>query len=99
MTTCWRSKPIAWPTPIRAPAQQTRPIWMRQRSGWRVSSALRMSGSLTDLYDHVLAIEADCLAHADPGAGAANPADLDAPALRLESEFRLENVWFAYRSV
>jgi ATP-binding cassette subfamily C protein len=60
------------------------------------SQAHQVAGVLPS-YDHVLAIEADCLAHAEPGAVRANPADSAAPALRLESEFRLENVWFAYQ--
>jgi ATP-binding cassette subfamily C protein len=60
------------------------------------SQAHQVAGVLPS-YDHVLAIEADCLAHAEPDAGAADPADSTTPALRLESEFRLENVWFAYQ--
>jgi ATP-binding cassette, subfamily C, bacterial len=51
--------------------------------------------SILPSFDHVLAIEAECLAHAEPQAldtGAAT-----AP-LGLKSEFRLENVWFAYET-
>ena len=40
-------------------------------------------------FDNVLAIEADCRAHAEGAAGA----DLERG---LQREFRLENVWFAY---
>ena len=46
-------------------------------------------------FDHVLEIEADCQRHAEPSAG---PADSASAALSLEREFRLENIWFSYRS-
>jgi ATP-binding cassette subfamily C protein len=60
------------------------------------SYAHQVAGVLPS-YDHVLAIEADCLAHADPGVGEADSAVSATSPLRLESEFRLENVWFAYQ--
>ena len=60
------------------------------------SQAHQLAGALPS-YDHVLAIEADCLAHTDPGTGAANSTDSNTPALRLESDFCLDNVWFAYQ--
>jgi len=47
-------------------------------------------------YDHVLAIEAECLRNAEkrlPAAGA----EASAP-LRIERELRLEDVWFAYQT-
>jgi len=48
-------------------------------------------------FDHVLAIEAECRANAEPqmlGAGV----DVSAAPLCLRREFRLENIWFAYNA-
>jgi ATP-binding cassette subfamily C protein len=49
--------------------------------------------SILPSFDHVLAIEAECLRHAE--ARALKTAEVTAP-LRLERELRLENIWFAY---
>jgi ATP-binding cassette subfamily C protein len=56
------------------------------------SQAHQLAGILP-AFDHVLAIEAECLAHAEPAA-----ADEGAAELKLEREFRLQDVWFAYDS-
>lgn|GEM_PF-177635 len=50
-------------------------------------------------FDHVLAIEAECAAHAEPqtlGTGAEESAAVG--RLSLERELRLEKVWFAYQT-
>jgi ATP-binding cassette subfamily C protein len=50
-------------------------------------------------FDHVLAIEAECAAHAEPQALETAAQESAATArLSLEREFRLEKVWFAYQS-
>ena len=50
-------------------------------------------------YDHVLAIEVECLAHAEPKMLEAGLGDSAAMApLSLRREFRLENIWFAYNA-
>jgi ATP-binding cassette, subfamily C, bacterial len=53
--------------------------------------------SILPSFDHVLTIEAECLAHAEPKS---LPADQSGPAARLtfQSEFRLEDIWFAYQA-
>ena len=49
-------------------------------------------------FDHVLAIEAECAAHAEPRALEGGAEESAAAArLSLEREFRLENLWFAYQ--
>jgi len=62
-----------------------------------MQSQAHQIASVLPSYDHVLAIEAECLANADSkaiddGAGRSSGEE----ELRLESEFRLEDVWFAY---
>jgi len=49
-------------------------------------------------FDHVLEIEAECLAHSEPAALEADPGDSAAAPLCLRHEFRLEDVWFAYET-
>jgi ABC-type multidrug transport system fused ATPase/permease subunit len=51
--------------------------------------------SILPSFDHVLAIESECVAHAEP-LPAENDAGHDAEPLSLEHEFRLEDVWFTY---
>jgi ATP-binding cassette subfamily C protein len=53
--------------------------------------------SILPSFDHVLAVEAECLAHAEPAPSKLAGGEDEAP-LSLEREFRLENVWFAYDS-
>jgi ATP-binding cassette subfamily C protein len=50
--------------------------------------------SILPSFDHVLAIEADCVAHAEPLAIAGEAS----VRLTLRREFRLEDVWFAYQT-
>jgi ATP-binding cassette subfamily C protein len=62
------------------------------------SNARQIAGTLS-AYDHVLRIEADCQAHAEPNAqesGAGDSAALE--PLGLRRELRLENIWFAYNA-
>ena len=62
------------------------------------SEAHQLAGVLPS-FDHVLAIEAECAAHAEPQAietGEGEPAATGRPS--LEREFRLEDVWFAYQA-
>jgi len=54
------------------------------------------AASVLPSYDHVLEIEADCLAHAE--VQAATPMGITGAALNLQREFRLEDVWFAYET-
>jgi ATP-binding cassette subfamily C protein len=61
-----------------------------------LQSQAHQFASILPSFDHVLAMEAECLAHAEPvgiedGAGTIE-------ALRLERELRLEDVWFAYQA-
>lgn len=50
-------------------------------------------------FDHVLRIETECLAHAEPKMLEGNPANsAGADSLSLDREFRLEDVWFAYET-
>ena len=62
------------------------------------SEAHQLAGVLPS-FDHVLAIEAECAAHAEPqaiGIGAEETAATE--RLSLERELRLEEVWFAYQA-
>ena len=55
--------------------------------------------SILPSFDHVLDIEAECLAHAEPTALEADSGDSAVAApLSLQREFRLEDVWFAYET-
>jgi ATP-binding cassette subfamily C protein len=56
---------------------------------------LHQLASILPSFDHVLAIEAECLRHAEAKAPAA--AVTLAP-LRLEREFEMVNIWFAYEA-
>jgi ATP-binding cassette subfamily C protein len=58
-----------------------------------VQSQTHQFASILPSFDHLLAIEADCLAHAEPEAP---EADLTAGKLQLEREFRVDQAWFAY---
>jgi ATP-binding cassette subfamily C protein len=60
-----------------------------------VQSQAHQLASILPSFDHVLAIEADCLAHAEPKTLEGGREEL-AGRLKLEREFRLEDVWFAY---
>ena len=62
------------------------------------SEAHQLAGVLPS-FDHVLAIEAECAAHAEAQAieaGEGEPAATGRPS--LERELRLEEVWFAYQT-
>jgi ATP-binding cassette subfamily C protein len=62
------------------------------------SEAHQLAGVLPS-FDHVLAIEAECAAHAEPQAIEAGEGETAATGrLSLEREFRLEKVWFAYQA-
>jgi ATP-binding cassette subfamily C protein len=62
------------------------------------SEAHQLAGVLPS-FDHVLAIEAECVAHAEPQTEGDGAEELAAAArLSLEREFRLEDVWFAYQA-
>ena len=61
------------------------------------SEAHQLAGVLPS-FDHVLAIEAECAAHAEPQAEGDGAEELAAARLSLEREFRLEKVWFAYQA-
>jgi ATP-binding cassette subfamily C protein len=64
-----------------------------------LQSQVQQMASVLPSYDHVLAIEAECAAHAGPEAIESSGGDsADPAALGLERELRLENVWFAYQS-
>jgi ATP-binding cassette subfamily C protein len=52
----------------------------------------QVAGTLPS-YDHVLAIEAECLRHAET----TGPESEDATPLSLDRELHLEDVWFAYQ--
>jgi ATP-binding cassette subfamily C protein len=61
-----------------------------------LQSQAHQFASILPSFDHVLAIEADCLAHAEPtGIEASESAGA---RLELQRELRLEDVWFAYRA-
>jgi len=50
-------------------------------------------------FDHMLAIETECAAHAEPQALVAGSVETSVTdRLSLEHEFRLEDVWFAYET-
>jgi ATP-binding cassette, subfamily C, bacterial len=53
--------------------------------------------SILPSFDHVLSIEADCLAHAEP-TSLEPDAHASTPRLTLQHEFRLDNIWFAYQT-
>ena len=61
-----------------------------------LQSQVQQVASVLPSYDHVLAIEAECAAHAEPEAIAVDSGA--EAALGLERELRLEDVWFAYQS-
>jgi len=64
-----------------------------------LQSQMHQFASILPSFDHVLAIEAECAAHAEPLALEAGDRDSVAMAqLNLQREFRLENVWFAYQA-
>jgi ATP-binding cassette, subfamily C, bacterial len=48
-------------------------------------------------FDNVLAIEAECMAHTEQSASGTVSGDETSVPLRMDYEFRLENVWFAYQ--
>jgi ATP-binding cassette subfamily C protein len=58
-----------------------------------LQSQAHQFASILPSFDHVLAMEAECVAHAEP----MGIADGAVGALRLERELRLEDVWFAYQ--
>jgi ATP-binding cassette subfamily C protein len=64
-----------------------------------IQSNMREVASALPAYDHVLRIEADCQAHAEPKSleGGAVASVATAP-LSLRREFRLEDIWFAYNA-
>ena len=51
--------------------------------------------SILPSFDHVLTVEAECLANAEPVPSETGGAE-DSVSLSLDREFRLDNVWFAY---
>jgi ATP-binding cassette subfamily C protein len=61
-----------------------------------LQSQVHQMASTLPSYDHVLAIEADCAANAEPEAIAGDSDE--AAALSLRRELRMEDVWFAYRN-
>jgi ATP-binding cassette subfamily C protein len=67
---------------------------MPQLSG--LQSQAHQIASVLPSYDHVLAIEAECLRHAETKVSDANAATT-AP-LKLARELRMEDVWFAYQT-
>jgi len=55
--------------------------------------------SILPAFEHVLAIEADCLAHGEAKVVETGPGDsAGAARLSLEREIRLEDIWFAYET-
>ena len=65
--------------------------------GTMQSQAHLVAGILPS-YDNVLAVEAECLAHAEQSASGTDSEDETATPPSMDREFRLENVWFAYQS-
>jgi ATP-binding cassette, subfamily C, bacterial len=78
-----------------------------------LQSQTHQYASILPSFDHILSIEADCLAHAEPAppdnapetprpaAGALNAAAINttpATRLTLHRELRLEDIWFAYQT-
>ena len=61
-----------------------------------LQSQVQQAAGVLPSYDHVLAIEAECTAHAEPEAIESSKST--SAALSLERELRLENVWFAYQN-
>jgi ATP-binding cassette subfamily C protein len=61
-----------------------------------LQSQVHRMASVLPAFDHVLAIEAECLANAEPVALAGGTGA--AAELSLRRELRMEDVWFAYRS-
>jgi ATP-binding cassette subfamily C protein len=61
-----------------------------------LQSQIQQVAGVLPSYDHVLAIEAECAAHAEPEAIESSKST--SAALSLERELRLENVWFAYQN-
>ena len=59
-----------------------------------LQSQTHQAASMLPSFDNVLAIEAECVANAEPEAVTGS----DGMALKLEREFKLEDVWFAYDS-
>jgi ATP-binding cassette subfamily C protein len=62
-----------------------------------LQSQAHQFASILPSFDHVLAMEAECLAHAEP-VEIADGEGVTASAPRLERELRLEDVWFAYQT-
>jgi ATP-binding cassette, subfamily C, bacterial len=58
-----------------------------------MQSTIHMAAGVLPSYDHVLAIEAECLRNAE----ATGPEPEIATPLNFERELQLEDVWFAYR--
>jgi len=64
-----------------------------------LQSQTHQFASILPSFDHVLAIEAECAAHAEPQALEAGGGESAATErLSLQREFRLEDVWFAYQT-
>jgi ATP-binding cassette subfamily C protein len=64
-----------------------------------MQSQAHQFASILPSFDHVLAIEAECAAHAEPQAlEAGSPQTSAVGGLNLQREFRLENVWFCYET-
>jgi len=65
-----------------------------------LQSQAHQFASILPSFEHVLKIEADCLAHAELKALPTGSAKDSEPATRLslEREFRLEDIWFAYQA-
>ncbi len=64
-----------------------------------IQSNVREAASALPAYDHVLRIEADCLAHVELKAlESGTPATVTTAPLTLRREFRLDDIWFAYNA-
>jgi ATP-binding cassette subfamily C protein len=64
-----------------------------------IQTSLREVASALPAYEHVLRIEADCLAHGEPKAyEGRSAASVDTTPLSLRREFRLDDIWFAYNA-
>jgi ATP-binding cassette subfamily C protein len=61
-----------------------------------LQSQAHQFASILPSFDHVLAMEAECLAHAEP-MGIGDGAGAVVARLGLQRELRLEDVWFAYQ--
>jgi ATP-binding cassette, subfamily C, bacterial len=53
--------------------------------------------SILPAFDHVLSIEAECLAHAEPKSLGAASSSEGGASLDLRRELRLDDIWFAYQ--